>query len=99
MMKKWVFALCGVALVTATPLTASAATVEDQAVVVETKTEKVTWKPMSDNAAAKTDEVAITEVAITPDKPATTKKTTKKKAAKKKKRRRKNRQRKNNPFS
>lgn len=80
MMKKWVFALCGVALVTDTPLTASAATVEDQAVVVETKTEKVTWKPMSDNAAAKTDGVAIT-----PDKPATTKKTTTKKAAKKKK--------------
>ncbi len=79
MIKKWVFALCGVALVTATPLTASAATVEDQAVVVETKTEKVTWKPMSDNAAAKTDGVAIT-----PDKPATTKKTTKKAAKKKK---------------
>lgn len=79
MMKKWVFALCGVVLVTDTPLTASAATVEDQAVVVETKTEKVTWKPISDNAAAKTDGVAIT-----PDKPATTKKTTTKKSSKKK---------------
>lgn len=79
MMKKWVFALCGVVLVTDTPLTASAATVEDQAVVVETKTEKVTWKPISDNAAAKTDGVAIT-----PDKPATTKKTTTKKTTKKK---------------
>lgn len=80
MMKKWIFALCGAALVTATPLTASAATEEEQAVVVETKTETVTWKPMSDNAAAKTDEVAIT-----PDKPTATKKTTKKKKAAKKK--------------
>lgn len=77
-MKKWVFALCGAALLTAAPITASAAKKTEE-VVVETKTETVTWKPMSDNTAAQT-----TVPTITPDKAVTKKKEVKKKKVTKK---------------
>lgn len=79
-MKKWIFALCGAALVTVAPITASATTETEEAVVVETKTETVTWKPMSDNTAAQAKVPAIT-----PDKAATKKKVVKKKKTTKKK--------------
>lgn len=50
-MKKIMFAVCGAMFVAVAPITASAAT-ETAAVVVETKTETVTWKPMSDQSSA-----------------------------------------------
>lgn len=71
-MKKIMFAVCGAMFVAVAPITASAAT-ETAAVVVETKTETVTWKPMSDQSSAQ-KKVPV----ITPDKAAVKKKVSKK---------------------